>query len=202
MKYSIIFILSVLFSFTAFSQEKKAPIVFGIKAGVLMANAGPDFKDETGVTYDFQPRFGIVFGGRAQVTVNRHFLIMPELNFIGKGANRFQDFNNGNRYNTSPTLSTFLELTTNFLFTTSSKTGKFMLGGGPSVAVNFDEYSDMLGKKDFGLNIMAAYLLPIGFSVEINFNKGLANQRPPDSFLYNSSDIKTSSAGFSIGYTF
>lgn len=127
---------------------------------------------------------------------------MSGLNFIGKGANRYGNFNNGNLYNYSPALSTFLELTANFLFTTSSKSGKFMLGGGPSVALNFDEYSDMLGKKDFGINIMAGYVLPIGLSGEINFNKGLANQRPPDPFLYNTSDIKTSSLGFSIGYTF
>jgi hypothetical protein len=202
MKYSIFIIISELLSSLVFSQEKKTPIAFGIKAGALMANAGPDFTDENGATYDFQSRFGIAFGGRAQVTVNKNFTIMPELNFIGKGANRYQDFNNGNRYNTSPTLSAFLELTTNFLFTTSSKPGKFMMGGGPSAALNLDQYSDMLGKKDFGVNILAAYMLPIGFSFEINFNKGLANQRPPDPFLYNTSDIKTSSLGFGIGYTF
>jgi hypothetical protein len=202
MKYSIIIILSVLHSSLVFSQEKKTPIVFGIKAGALMANAGSDFTDENGTIYDFQPRFGIAFGGRAQATVNKNFLIMPELNFIGKGANRYHDFNNGNRYNISPTLSAFLELTANFLFTTSSKTGKFMLGGGPSAALNLDEYSDMLDKKDFGINIMAAYMLPIGFSFELNFNKGLSNQRPPDPFLYRTSNLKTSSLGFSIGYTF
>jgi hypothetical protein len=60
----------------------------------------------------------------------------------------------------------------------------------------------MLDKKDFGINIMAAYMLPIGFSFELNFNKGLSNQRPPDPFLYSTSNLKTSSLGFSIGYTF
>ena len=185
-----------------FSQEKKIPVVFGIKAGALMANAGPDFTDENGTAYDYQPRFGVAFGGRARVTVNKNFLFMPELNLIGKGANRNLYFNNGNQNNTSPALSTFLELTTNLLYTTSSKNGKFMLGGGPSVALNLDEYTDMLGKKDVGINIMAAYLLPIGFSFELNFNKGLSNQRPRAPFLYSTSDIKTSSLGFSIGYTF
>jgi hypothetical protein len=202
MKKYIIFLMHALTPLMMFSQDKKTPIVFGIKAGALIANAGPDFTDENGVTYDYQPRFGVAFGGRAQVTVNKNFLIMPELNFIGKGANRYQDFNNGNQSNISPTLSAFLELTSNFLFTTSSKSGKFMLGGGPSAALNLDEYSDMLGKKDFGINIMAGYLLPIGFSFEINFNKGLANQRPRDPFLYSTSDIKTSSLGFSVGYVF
>lgn len=202
MKKYIICLMYALIPIIMFAQRKKTPVVFGLKAGVLMANAGPDFTDENGTTYDYQPRFGIVFGGRAQVTVNKNFLIMPELNFIGKGANRYQDFNNGNRYDISPTLSAFLELTANFLFTTSSKTGKFMLGGGPSAALNLDEYSDMLGKKDFGINVMTGYLLPIGFSFEINYNKGLSKQRPYDSFLYSTSDIKTSSLEFSIGYTF
>jgi hypothetical protein len=195
------FILLSFLSLHAFSQEKKS-IVFGVKAGAVSANAGPDYTDDQGVSIDYQSRFGIAVGGRLQVNAGKNFCLMPELTIVGKGANLYRDFNNGNRYKESPSLSSFLELTANLLLKSSSKSGSFFIGGGPSVAVNLDEYSTLVGKSDIGINALAGYQLPIGFSFELNFNKGLKKQIPP--YAYNPAlpDLKIISFGFSFGYFF
>ena len=198
-------LLFILFSFLTISihgQEKKKPVAFGLKAGVLLANAGPDYADGNGTTIDYSSKFGIVVGGRLQYNAGKNFTLMPEITLVAKGANIFTRFDNGTGYNEFPELSGFLELTANLLFTSSSNTGKFMIGGGPSVATNLDNYSSLLGNSDFGVNILAGYQLPIGFSFEINFNKGLINQEPKDAYNSYPPNLKTSSLGFSIGYLF
>jgi len=202
MKHSIFFILSVLFCFIAFSQEKKSKITYGIKVGTTQSTLSPDVTYDNGAKSDFRYKTGFTFGGRIQFEAGKDILLLPELSLVGKGAKIFVSSGSGSYLDHSPTLSTFAELTLNVLKQFSSSKGKFMLGGGPSLGINTDEYSQELGKSDIGINILAAYQLPIGFSFELNFNKGLKEQTGNIYYSSTPRKVKTSVFGFCLGYIF
>jgi hypothetical protein len=58
-----------------------------------------------------------------------------------------------------------------------------------------------VSKTDAGINLLAAVQVPIGFSFELNFNKGLKKQTG-NIFYGNNKELTTSLFGFSIGYMF
>jgi hypothetical protein len=200
MKHSILLILSVLFPTIFFSQENKNKLFYGIKVGATQSTLSPDLTDINGNKNDFRNKTGFTFGARLQVETKKNFVLLTEFNFVKKGAKIFIDY--GNRYvNNSSSLTTYAELTINFLKQFSSKQGKFMFGGGPSLALNTTEYNPELNKSDFGVNILAAYQLPIGFSFELNYNKGLKKHKG-NNYSLSTQKLSTSVFGFSIGYLF
>jgi len=127
---------------------------------------------------------------------------MPEINLAPKGANRDIVYINGNAFDHSPSLSTSLELIPNILYKKASATGNIFIGGGPFVSFNLDEYSEFIGKSDAGINLLAGYQLPIGFSFELNFNKGLIKQKSNNLSTETPSNLTTGYFGFCIGYAF
>jgi hypothetical protein len=196
-------ILLFIFPASCFAQESQKKLSMGIKAGVVFANISPTtYTDASNNKHKFTPRFGVIVGGRLQIPVGKSFLFMPELNLAPKGANRDVENTNGGYYESSPALSTMLEITPNILFRTQSSKGNFIIGGGPFLAFNLDEYAELIGKSDAGVNIIAGYLLPIGFSFEFNYNKGFVKQKPNNLYTQVYPGTTTSYFGFSVGYTF
>jgi len=197
----------LIFSFLTFytsivlAQEKTSKLTYGLKVGLTMSNLSPDYTDvSSGTKTDFRYKRGFTFGARVLVDAGKHFLLMPELSLVGKGSKKYVDYSSGYIPH-SPALSTSMEATINLLAKFYSKQTKFMFGGGPSFAVAMDQYREDVGDTDAGINMLAAIQTPIGFSVELNFNKGFKKQTG-NIFYGNSKALTTNLFGFCIGYTF
>ncbi len=184
-----------------FSQENKNKLFYGIKVGATQSTLSPDLTDINGNKNDFRNKTGFTFGARLQVETNKNFGLLTEFNFVEKGAKNFIDYGDGYLYNSSSFLSTYAELTINVLRQFSSKQGKFMFGGGPSLSLNTNLEIKELNKSDFGVNVLAVYQLPIGFSFELNYNKGLKKHKV-NNYSLSTQELSTSVFGFSIGYLF
>ena len=199
----LIIILMLISPSISFAQENPKKISIGIKAGIVFANISPGtYTDDLGNKHTFTPRFGVIVGGRLQIPAGKNFLFMPEINLAPKGANRDVDYTNGSSFESSPALSTMIEITPNLLFRSQSAKGSFFIGGGPFVAFNLDEYAEFIGKSDAGINLLTGYMLPIGFSFELNFNKGFVKQKSENLYTAVPPDIRTNYFGFSVGYAF
>jgi hypothetical protein len=197
-KAILLFLMCSLFT-NAFSQEKKKQISFGLKTGITMSTLSPDVIDNNATKHDFSFKQGFTFGGRVEIAAGKNFLIMPEACIVGKGAKNNRYY--GNTINVSPTLSGFFEITPNLVLQVPSKTGNFRIGGGPSVGFNLDHYRELVNHNDWGINTFIAYQLPIGFSFEINFNKGFRDQSGGTATSISQKNT-TSVLGFCVGYTF
>jgi hypothetical protein len=95
-----------------------------------------------------------------------------------------------------------MELNLNLLKKFGTKERFLFLGGGPSFSLNTDNYSSM-NKTDAGINLLAGYQSPIGFSAELSFNKGFGKHS--DNLEYYTPGQKSVSASciaFSVGYIF
>ena len=193
--------ITCLLTLASQAQEKKKKPVVGIKAGLAITNLSPDYTDSAGRTVDYKSRITFVGGIRAELPLGKNFLLLPELNLVNKLS---KQYNVGPSYNYSSYAGggLFLEFTLNFLKQFPISTSNIFLGAGPSAAINTNRYS-VLSNSDFGLNVLAGCKLSSGFSIELNFNKGLKHQH--GSYIYEESgppNLTTSALALSLGYTF
>ncbi len=86
----------------------------------------------------------------------------------------------------------------NFLYQIKSTKGRFIIGGGPSIGIPLNNKSRQPVKTEFGVNGLMGYELPIGVSLNANYNYGLNNVS--NSTYINK--ITNRYLGIALGYTF
>ena len=205
MKRILIFLTAIIVPIAGFCQlwgrEGKQTgtdkIRFGIKAGVAIASLKIEY-DPAVTAGDHKSKGGALAGIFLQMLLGKTASFQPELLVIGKGTKE-----NSQNYFYRTDL-TYLELPLNLLYKKSTAKGSFFIGGGPAPSFYIGEsvfYSGYQGFKKFdvGVNILAGYELPIGFSINLHYTHGLLN------ITYDRTNvpvIKNRCAGISVGYIF
>jgi hypothetical protein len=201
-RFLLIFFCFFLFS-SGWAQESAYKTSFGIKAGAGFTSMRGGTTDDYGATFSYNGKTSVSAGLRLFVPTGKNGLFIPEMIVILKGVSeqRTEQANSPYPYNYyHPHNLFYVELPLNMTYKKVTKTGQFFIGGGPAPALHFIE--QYLGNApirsfDLGLNALAGYQFPIGFSVELNYTHGLLkiNSNP-------NSDLKSSNVGFSLGYAF
>lgn len=207
MKKLLIFFGAIIIPTSAFSQisvlegkeTSNSKIRFGIKAGVAVANAKVEYNTTT-MPHNGKPRskLGAMGGVFAQMYLGKNACFQPELLMVGKGM---KENNQNYSYRTD---LTYLELSLNLLYKPATPKGSFFIGGGPAPAFYIGEnvfYSSgsAIKKFDFGINFLAGYELPIGFSINLHYTHGLTNISSDNTLI---PVMKNRCFGLSVGYTF
>jgi hypothetical protein len=172
---------------------------FGIRLGISVAKTHlrydpvfyPD-SDEKGA------RVGIIGGGLVAIRLNKKVVFQPELLLVGKGVKEIRlgyDYNNR---------VTYIEMPLYLLFKPEGAKGSFFIGGGPAPSFFIGEnifYSgyNYFNKFDLGLNVLAGYELPLGFSLNLQYTHGLLNVSKNESTL---PIVKNRCFGLTAGYLF
>ena len=200
----ILLLLSLHCLITAASQQQEKKVTFGLKAGMGVSNLGPSFTDTAGGTYSYNSKASFSGGLRLFIPVNKNIIFLPELVLIFKGAMESYDGDPNMYFFQSgyPVSLFYLEIPLNINYKIPVKSGQFLIGGGPAPAIKLannyygPNFSRMIA-YDLGINFLSCYQFPIGFSIEVNYNLGVANiGNDPDQPLRNKN------FGISIGYAF
>ena len=93
----------------------------------------------------------------------------------------------------------YFELPLNVLYKLPSNNSKYYLGGGLSPAIKTKDYyyGGLTKEFDLGINLSAAFKVPIGFSINLNYTYGLLNVSG-----FGTSEIKNRYLGLTAGYEF
>ena len=179
----------------------------GVKAGIAIAIIRMEYNP----TPDPDPaeptsKLGAVAGFFARMPLSKKICFQPELLMVGKGFKEKDQYGSSYLYKTT---ITYLELPLNMLYKTTTSNGSFFIGGGPAPAFyignNAFYYGDEVFKKfDLGINILAGYEIPIGFSINLHYTHGLSNigkEKDANGTLY-SVNLKNRCFGLMIGYVF
>ena len=178
MKKQIAFVLFLLFSTIVFAQDESRDtepvnkLRFGIKAGAAIASMQVKYRS---VPADFsENKLGGIVGVLIRTPLKGSLYFQPELLMVGKGYKEKQS-----GYDSRVDL-TYIELPLNLLYKFSTSKGGVFIGGGPAPAFLIGENIFYFGNQnskefDFGINVLAGYELPIGFSINLNYTHGLVN---------------------------
>jgi hypothetical protein len=154
-------------------SEEGMKAKFGIRAGAAFSfgrmtytnsNGGEESESGSGV--------GVEAGVFARIPLTRNICFQPELLLVGKARSDPSSYGYGGR--------TYLEMPLNLLYKHRSGGGSFLIGGGPAPSIYVGENPFYYGygfykKFDFGLNLLAGYEIPIGFSFNVRYCHGLTN---------------------------
>jgi Outer membrane protein beta-barrel domain len=204
MKSILVFLIAAIVPMAGFCQlwgregnpTENDKIRFGIKAGIAIANLKLEYGPAV-LSNGHKSKMGVLSGIFLEMAAGKNASFQPELLLINKGMKE----KGGNSFRTD---LTYLELPLNLLYKKSTAKGSFFIGGGPAPSFYIGEsvfYSGYQGFKKFdvGINILAGYELPIGFSINLHYTHGLLN------ITYDRSNfpvIKNRCAGLSVGYIF
>jgi hypothetical protein len=200
-KITMFLVLAVLLYGTAMAQK----IRFGIQAGAVLSDQSIS---GDGIDVSFDSKIGATFGLMADKQIGKSVGFQTALNYVMKGY----EFNESGYGDFSVTLN-YLEIPLNFLYRPNAEKG-FFIGGGPSFAFGLggkaksgDEEEDIeFGGEDnyksfdFGLNLMAGYLLSKNLQIALNYNLGLSNIAP--SSADDEGTLKNNYFGLRLGYFF
>jgi hypothetical protein len=213
MKWQLLFLASFTITQMAYCQlfhsaGKQAGakhIKGGIKAGVALANCQ--------ISYDPEPdpspgktkaKMALAAGFFARFQLNKNTCFQPELLFIGKGLKQKDPYNFTYRSRFS-----YLELPLNILYRPETSRGAFFIGGGPAPSFHIGQNSMYSGNYliktfDIGVNVLAGYEIPIGFSINLHYTHGLSNISKSNDDFNNPyvSKLKNRCFGLTIGYVF
>jgi hypothetical protein len=202
MKKKLVLFAAMLFTSSLFAQDEpattnEAKVRRGLKLGLSFANirvgeGGQNGPDPSAIS----SRTGIIGGGYLRIRINNELAFQPEALYIGKGwqVKYYHSWFNAN----------YIEIPLNLLYTAYGSRGStFYIGGGPAPSIilneNFYFGSDLIPKQfDLGINLLVGYEVPIGFSLNFNYNHGLVNFNS----ISNGPEIKNKYFGVTLGYTF
>ena len=192
-------VLFLGYSVMGLCQETKT-VNPGLKLGAGFSSLTPDYTDSNGYKHNFTMTGGVRFGGFIQIPAGRNFLFQPEIQFVVKGTKENTQYNNGNPVSDYPIRINYIEIPLNMLAKLPSKSGGFFsIGGGPALAFSSNIYTEYATRFDIGLNVLAAWQLPIGVSINLSFTKGFSNVLEE---IPGAASLKNSSIGFCVGYSF
>lgn len=199
MKTILILLFSIL-PILGCCQEKENNIHFGLKAGFGLSTLNPgNYIDNAGYKHRYNRVGGVRGGIFLEIHTGKKMLFQPELLFAVKGTRETIEYYNGNPQSNDPVRINYIEIPLNLLVKLVTKNGFFIAGGGPMPAFSSNKYSPYATSFDIGVNFLAGYQLPMGFSFNLHFTKGFSNVLKE---YYNSSNLKNNSFGLSLGYTF
>lgn len=188
--YTIIF---VFITVTAFTQQNSSS-KFGIRTGIAFSQSNIKFID---TAYDFNSsgKTGIILGVFLNNPIGSKFIFQPAILYVRKG---YKESTYGSGYNQP---ISYMEVPFNLLYTLPSKMNKFYLGAGlsPAFKLNNDYSGDEVKDVDVGLNVLGGFMIPIGFSFNLNYTHGLQNiSKNKNGF----SKIQNRYFGLTVGYEF
>lgn len=126
MKKKLCILPILVLAINVYSQQETS-VKFGVKAGVAFAALKQDYVDNS-ISSNSVMKPGLIFGGFANITINKSILFQPALLYVRKGVyEKFQSSRIPIPYN-------YYELPLNFLYKFKKKPGSYFLGGGVSPA--------------------------------------------------------------------
>lgn len=190
----ILFLIVVLF---AFSSVYSQGIIFGVKAGVNLA----DLKfSVTEMNDDSDMRTAFHVGGVADVSITDEFSIQPELLYNSVGAKWNVQGSNDliTDYLSIPFLAKYY-VVEGFSLQVGPQVG-FLLSAKVKGDDADEDVKDDLESIDFGLGFGAAYKLDAGLFFDARYVLGLSNTWTTD--IIGDETAKNNVFQFSIGYMF
>ena len=187
--FSVILTLAVI---NAYSQPEHK-LKFGIRMGLAFANTKLDYSNiETRV----KMKTGFMAGGFFNFSLNKNLVFQPALLYVVKGGNEFS----GNGYSI-PFNFDYLEVPLNILYQSTGGSGTYFLGGGLSPALHLNSAYDgnELKDVDLGIDFLAGYKIPIGFSFNMAYTYGLINATDNKEFIKT---IRNRYFSITAGYEF
>jgi hypothetical protein len=155
-------------SINVYAQHLK--VKAGIKAGLALAKSKPDYGDSY-PSPETKMKFGMLAGGFLTIYLRDNFLFQPGVQYIRKGYK--SDDGTGHFYRQS---YNYFEVPLNILFKPGhKKDSPYFLGAGLSPAFSANRYYAGIKKFDLGVNVLATYVFPIGFSISLGYTHGILN---------------------------
>lgn len=185
---------------------------FGFTAGTSIANYHSKVDGESD---DGNSKIGLTAGIFADVSLSDNFSFQPAVNFVQKGT---KDEETSGGITEKIKLNTnCIEVPLNFIYTTKGSTGKFFIGGGPSIAFSvsgkwkYDDGTDSFTETvhfgnsddddlkglDFGANILTGFQFNGGVFIALNYNQGISNLFPGGS---SDGKLHSNYFGIKLGY--
>lgn len=202
-----ILLIVVFFAFsTMFSQG----IIFGVKAGVNLANLNSsvsEFNDE------FEMRTAFHVGGVADVSISEQFSLQPELIYSSVGT-KFEESEGGVtakfqsiiNYLSIPFMAKYyvaegfsLQAGPQVGFVLSATDKLEISGAGEFDGTEEDDIKEDLESIDFGLGFGAAYKMQNGLFFDARYGLGLSNIAKE---IDNDEWVKNNVIQVSVGYMF
>ncbi len=164
--------LIVFFSFNANSQTENK-IRFGLKTGLAFSSTRQEFLNNAGPV-TLESKTSLLIEMYLNVKINERLYFQPAVIFLSKGP----------RYSYG---TNYFEIPLDILHKLSLKNGMFFLGGGlsPAFKVSTSYGSDDIKRFDLGLNALATYQTPIGFSINLRYTYGLLNLSNNKTYITN-----------------
>lgn len=187
---------SIIFFFITLNvcAQQKSSVSFGIKTGIAFSNNDIAFID-TANTFSSSGKTGILLGVFLNKPIGRQFIFQPAILYVRKG------YKVGSYSSIYKNPIPYLEIPLNILYTLPSKNFKYYIGAGVSPAIKLNNYvfGDDIKDVDVGLNIIGGFMIPIGFSFNLGYTKGLQNVSKNNLYI---SKIQNSYFSVTVGYEF
>jgi Outer membrane protein beta-barrel domain len=187
-----LFFFCLAFAATGFVMKAQHTRI-GFTAGASFSNYHAKVDGETD---DGNTLTGLTAGVLVEVPIAKNFSFQPAANFVQKGTKDEQTFE-GVTEKVKLTVNA-IEVPLNFVYNTTSNSGSFFIGAGPSFAfavsgkasyddgttsvsddLNFgNSDDDDLKGLDMGANFLAGFRFPNGLFIAANYNTGLSNLLP------------------------
>lgn len=183
-------LLILLFGCPSFGQDKNTGLGIKVGAGLSMPNI--DYVNTVSPTGQ-REKFGLILGGFVNIAWKKNMIIQPGLQYVSKGWR--EGYTNG--YYES---MNYFEIPINLLFKLKERKQYFYIGAGLSPAFS-PTSANRTGIKSFdlGINALAGYVMPIGFSVNLGYTHGLLNAAADKYCITN---IRNSYFALTTGYEF
>ena len=183
-------LLILLFSYPSFGQDTKAG--WGIKIGAGLSKPNIDYVNTVSPTVE-REKFGIILGGFVNITGKKNMIIQPGVQYVRKGWK--EGYTNGYQESMN-----YFEIPINLLFKLKERKQHFYIGAGLSPAFSATSaYRTGIKSFDLGINALAGYVLPIGFSVNLGYTHGLLNATADKNYITN---IRNRYFALTAGYEF
>jgi Outer membrane protein beta-barrel domain len=186
-------LLFILITVTAQSQQR-ASIKFGIKSGIAFSKGNVEVIDSAN-NFSSSGKTGIILGVFLDKIITQKFNFQLALQYVRKG---YKENSFGYEYNNP---ISYLEFPLNILYALPSKNNRYYIGAGVSPALKLNNYAfrDEIKNVDVGLNLLAGFIIPIGFSFNLGYTKGLQNVSKNKDFIRR---IENGYYSITIGYEF
>ena len=195
MKKQFCIILLLFLTSNIYCQQVKK-IIFGIKTGAAFAKSKMDYVSN-GSSPNIKMKADIMGGVFVNIYLNKNISLQPALLYVPKGGR--ESIYSGEYY---PLRYTYIETPLNIVYKTKASSGTFYFGGGLSPAFRIKSYlfgNDDVKDFDVGINVLAGYMVPLGFSINHNYTYGLLNLSIDKNYA---SKIQNRFVGVTAGYEF
>jgi len=171
--------------------------VFGIKLGLALSNSTIEYANP-GNDNSSKPstRTGVLGGVYVDIPAAKKLIMRPGVEVVTKGA-VLNEYGYRDHYSLR---FTYVDFPINILYKANFIKGHLLAGGGPSIGVPIKEpYSTYQLKTEFGINGLIGYEIPIGLSLNLNYNHGLSNASKSNDYVKK---ISNHYLGITVGYSF